>query len=213
MRAQPTSGSGSFWPFTPLHALNLVAISAYFCLFAIWPALCPSQPDFRSYFAPSFYICTNLDRSPYFALLYVSVLCIFRKTCVVKVCAFAQTLTTSLMTLFPARTIARLMDNPDGIRHPLCSRRRPADRHRPRLCEEMGERVVGRSRDNRLRHTDTVHTLALGGRVAADERGVKRTRSRSRDAPLLRGRKVARCRSGTRRKQINSHLRARRLGC
>ena len=213
MRAQPTSGSGSFSAIHPPARPNLVAINDYFCLIAIWPAIFSNQPDFRSYFAHRLCKCTNLGRHSYFAFLYVSVLCIVRKTHTGQGLCICTNLDQPLMTLFPARTIARLMDNPDGIRHPHRSRRRPADRHRPRPRGEMGERVVGRSRDNRLRHTDTVHTLALGGRVAADERGVKRTRSRGRDAPLLRGRKVARCRSGTRRKQINSHLRARRLGC
>ena len=55
------SQSGRFFAIHLLQTLKKAALNAYFCLFAIWPVLCPFQPDFRSYFAPRLCICTNLD--------------------------------------------------------------------------------------------------------------------------------------------------------
>ena len=101
------SGPGSFWPYTPLHPLKKPGLNGHFSLFAIWPAIRPIQPYFRSCFGPRLCKCTNLGRHSIFALLYVSVLCSVRNSSLVKVCAFAQTLTTPLSPPKSARNIAQ----------------------------------------------------------------------------------------------------------
>ena len=90
------SGSGSFWPDTPLHPLINPALNGHFSLFAIWPYFFSFRPYFRSCFGPRLCKCTNLGRHSIFAILYVIVLCILRNSSLVKVCAFAQTLTSLL---------------------------------------------------------------------------------------------------------------------
>ena len=92
-RARRPSESGGFWPYMPLHPLQNMALNAYFSLFEIWPRFRPPQAHFASCFGPCLCKCTILEQVPCFALLYVSVLCIFRISCLVKVCSFAQTLT------------------------------------------------------------------------------------------------------------------------
>ena len=126
------SQSGRFFAIHLLQTLKKAALNAYFCLFAIWPVLCPFQPDFRSYFAPRLCICTNLD--------------------------------LTLMTLKSAYNIPRLMGDPDRIRHPLCSRRGPAERHRPR--SPWGDRK-GCRRATPRQHTKTYRYSTQTGRRAS----------------------------------------------
>ena len=73
------------------------------------------RPYFRSYFALALCKCTILEQVPCFALLYVSVLCIFRNSSLVKVCAFAQSLTRPCrpLNLLPTSHSRRPVGNAD----------------------------------------------------------------------------------------------------
>ena len=100
-----------FWPYMPLHPLQNMALNAYFSLFGIWPCFFSFRPYFRSYFALALCKCTILEQVPCFALLYVSVLCIFRNSSLVKVCANAQSLTRPCRPLnLPATSLSRRRD-------------------------------------------------------------------------------------------------------